>query len=361
MSKDAIVSSISEVARTPLSGGGWWKNQRRESRRTSVYRRQDHASVPGGHATNCRLASTGTASLEKAQVPGHGPEGRVSGCGRDIVQPRAPSHIQAGEEARNFVQHCGRPGALRLLLSGGAAAWRPADRDLNGRRQPVVGQAAQETVRKHLRPRIWALAEDPCPKAKCDSETKIGARPPDAAFGRIGSRGVLCRLPAATRQKQARSSNPKITRVKFLIYVVLRPTDLPWSSWSHCARAKRCGNREKIDGEKECPAWTEEKSCPPFAKTAKDRPPSTLLSARKIIDLIDTDATERMGKKHWLSVFEKEANRPSRPDYGQDRRAVAKGVITTPTCAPGRSGFLACASREPEKRNESSAYRLGLV
>jgi len=34
---------------------------------------------------------------------------------------------------------------------------------------------------------------------------------------------------------------------------------------------------------------------------------TTLLCARKIIDLIDTDATERMGKKHWLSVFEKEA------------------------------------------------------
>ena len=34
---------------------------------------------------------------------------------------------------------------------------------------------------------------------------------------------------------------------------------------------------------------------------------TTLLCARKIIDLIDTDATERMGKKHWLGVFEKEA------------------------------------------------------
>ncbi len=34
---------------------------------------------------------------------------------------------------------------------------------------------------------------------------------------------------------------------------------------------------------------------------------TTLLCARKIIDLIDTNASERMGKKHWLSVFENDA------------------------------------------------------
>jgi len=209
MSKDAIVSSISEVARPSLSGGGWRKDQRRESRRTSVYRGQDHSRVSGGHAANCRLAPTGTASLEKAQVQGHGPERRVSGRGRDVVQPLAPSHIQAGEEARYLVQHRGHPGALRLLLSRGPAARQSADCNLNGRCQPDVGQANQETVREHLRPRIWALAKGPCPKAESDSWTKFSARPSDAALGRIGSRGILCRLPAATPQKQTRSSNPK--------------------------------------------------------------------------------------------------------------------------------------------------------
>ncbi len=34
---------------------------------------------------------------------------------------------------------------------------------------------------------------------------------------------------------------------------------------------------------------------------------TTLLCARKIIDLIDTNASERMGKKHWLRVFENDA------------------------------------------------------
>jgi hypothetical protein len=34
---------------------------------------------------------------------------------------------------------------------------------------------------------------------------------------------------------------------------------------------------------------------------------TTLLCARKIIDLIDTNSSERMGKKHWLGVFEIEA------------------------------------------------------
>jgi hypothetical protein len=34
---------------------------------------------------------------------------------------------------------------------------------------------------------------------------------------------------------------------------------------------------------------------------------TTLLCARKIIDVIDTDVSSRMGKQHWLGVFEKEA------------------------------------------------------
>jgi hypothetical protein len=34
---------------------------------------------------------------------------------------------------------------------------------------------------------------------------------------------------------------------------------------------------------------------------------TTLLCARKIIDVIDTDASSRMGKQHWLNVFQKEA------------------------------------------------------
>jgi hypothetical protein len=34
---------------------------------------------------------------------------------------------------------------------------------------------------------------------------------------------------------------------------------------------------------------------------------TTLLCARKIIDLIDTNASERMGKKFWLGEFETEA------------------------------------------------------
>jgi hypothetical protein len=34
---------------------------------------------------------------------------------------------------------------------------------------------------------------------------------------------------------------------------------------------------------------------------------TTLLCARKIIDLIDTNASERMGKKFWLGEFEREA------------------------------------------------------
>jgi len=34
---------------------------------------------------------------------------------------------------------------------------------------------------------------------------------------------------------------------------------------------------------------------------------TTLLCARKIIEVIDTDASARMGKQHWLNVFEREA------------------------------------------------------
>ncbi len=34
---------------------------------------------------------------------------------------------------------------------------------------------------------------------------------------------------------------------------------------------------------------------------------TTLLCVRKIIDLIDTNASERMGKKYWLGVSENEA------------------------------------------------------
>jgi hypothetical protein len=34
---------------------------------------------------------------------------------------------------------------------------------------------------------------------------------------------------------------------------------------------------------------------------------TTLLCARKIIDLIDAKEHEKMGKKHWLGGFEKEA------------------------------------------------------
>jgi hypothetical protein len=33
---------------------------------------------------------------------------------------------------------------------------------------------------------------------------------------------------------------------------------------------------------------------------------TTLLCARKIIDLVDSNTLERMGKKHWLGVFENE-------------------------------------------------------
>lgn len=34
---------------------------------------------------------------------------------------------------------------------------------------------------------------------------------------------------------------------------------------------------------------------------------STLLCARKIIDLVDAPDHEKMGKRHWLDVFEDEA------------------------------------------------------
>jgi hypothetical protein len=34
---------------------------------------------------------------------------------------------------------------------------------------------------------------------------------------------------------------------------------------------------------------------------------ATLLCARKIIDLVDSTDQQKMGKRHWLGVFEKEA------------------------------------------------------
>jgi len=45
---------------------------------------------------------------------------------------------------------------------------------------------------------------------------------------------------------------------------------------------------------------------------------ATLLCARKIIDLVDTPLSERMGKKHWLGVFGERSHRSRRPNHGED-------------------------------------------